>query len=703
MLVSVASSCARNGRKVSVPVAKFSFCSAVKKPPRSLNLTGIQNPSQHRSPSLHTPTFSQLSSGLTSRSVFLSAASYRGSNTEVDLLTTAESDPPDVGEFGSLSTDISSRRSFRKSNPEIQDLRHQDRDGEDDEDPGSSYRRPRKRNTPYWYFLQCKKLIKENKLQEALDLFSRDMLQGERLQPEEFNYSVLIGGCGRAGQLKRAFKLYNDLKKRGLTATDATYTALFNACAESPYQQAGLQQALKLEQELRRKNYPLSTITYHALLKTHAITNHLQACFHTLREMLQNGHVVTQETFHYLLMGCLKDKDAGFRLALQVWQQMLKSGIHPDSKNYNLLLRTARDCGIGDPALATRMLLSPDSKYERERVQSHLQHKNLIDIDLLERQMFIQPDPLSNHQLGSKDEEEEDPFNGKDTSQLVPVRQTVSLPVDSADGFSSAPNLLDIFEGKRNALVSLSTVEGPSDRLALIGGAEGFLEKMEANGLSPDLRTLTLLADTMEPSSNSLQMLLKVAKQHKVKLDIAFFNSVIRRAAKAGDLEGARGVLSVMQQHHANVNVQTFGCLALGCEREKDALQLLKDMEEVGLKPNVQVFSALIGRATRRLDYIYLKTILSSMKRLEVWPNKVIIRQLEFASQYPPNYNQYTSRNNYLIQIDSFRGYYQHWLRYMPAQSAEDEQTMQCAPTDAAVLRNRARRELKKLQSSSSK
>lgn len=59
-----------------------------------------------------------------------------------------------------------------------------------------------------------------------------------------------------------------------------------------------------------------------------------------------------------------------------------------------------------------------------------------------------------------------------------------------------------------------------------------------------------------------------------------------------------------------------------------------------GLRPNVQVFSALIGRATRRLDYIYLKTILKTMSDMRVWPNEVIIKQLEFAAQYPPNYDQ---------------------------------------------------------------
>lgn len=280
---------------------------------------------------------------------------------------------------------------------------------------------------------------------------------------------------------------------------------------------------------------------------------------------------------------------------------MLRSGILPDSKNYNLLLRTARDCGIGDPALATGVLLRPDRQYERERV-SHVKsesgRKDLIDIDFLERQLFLQPDPLGDSQQDSRSSEEES-YSRQDSTQLVPVRQreTASLPVDLAAD-STAPNLLDLFEGKRGGVVSLGTVDGASDRLALIGGAKGFLEKMAAKGLSPDLRTLTLLADTMEPGYQSLQMLLRVAKQHKVKLDRAFFNTVIRRAARAGDLEEAKvhtlSLSNKPQLHsvHPNEN-QIFSYVPLVVSSHADSFGCI--LPGFCLHPNIWIFIPTCG------------------------------------------------------------------------------------------------------------
>lgn len=154
MLTSVACSCVRNGRKVSVPVAKLSLYSTVKISPGNLNLTGVRDLSRHRLSGLLAPSPRLLPRGVTARSVSLSAASH-GATGPLSSVP-AENEPPDRGDFGSLSGDMSSRRSYRKISPDIRD------DGE--EDPAGPPRRPGGRNTPYWYFLQCKKLIKENKV-----------------------------------------------------------------------------------------------------------------------------------------------------------------------------------------------------------------------------------------------------------------------------------------------------------------------------------------------------------------------------------------------------------------------------------------------------------------------------------------------------------------------------------------------------------
>lgn len=209
---------------------------------------------------------------------------------------------------------------------------------------------------------------------------------------------------------------------------------------------------------------------------------------------------------------------------------MLSAGIKPDTQNYTILLRAARDCGIGDPALASKLLLkgreeSASKRGQRSRLRGGGWHPEPLDMDVFERRVLSDTE--------------------SDLSCLtlhLDSAQTQLIPTSSSSCPSSPPSVPNLLDPStcHSDVVALATASTASDRLALIGDLDGFLNKMSSDGVKPSLKTLTLLADVMKPSSQSVGSLINVADQGGVKLDVGFFNTLIRRAAKAGDVEGVK-------------------------------------------------------------------------------------------------------------------------------------------------------------------
>ncbi|XP_040295369.1 pentatricopeptide repeat-containing protein 1, mitochondrial [Bufo bufo] len=593
---------------------------------------------------------------------FRTISDYAGSGHNPEL--------PEEDNFGTLSDKHSSRTMFWKTSPELQDMRY-----EEDEDVADHKRYRGRRNTPYWYFLQCKAKIKEGKLAEALELFEVNMLKEERLPPAESNYTVLMGGCGRAGYVKKAFKLYSDMKKRGLVPTDATYTALFNACAESPWKDSGLQHALKLRKELMDKNIQLNPITYRSLLKVCALNSGLQDCFEIFKEMAQKLCVTGPETFNVLFMGCIKDEELGFLYALQLWRQMLHMGVKPDINTYNLLIRATRDCGIGDAAEALHLLtqskdlvpLSLGAGKEEQGRKSHGIKKRKEGRQGSGRQQLLLDSSSSVSGVTGSDGAAMELAGSQELAEMSRDHHFPSVP--SFDS-SNLPNLLDLSINTDN-MVSLANVHTPFDRLALIGDLGGILHKMKEDKVCPTIKTFTLLAEVVKPDVESEATLLDIIGTYGIQPDLTFFNTLVLKRSKTMKLKSALELLPTMAQRGIAPNMHTFCNLARACLKKEEGLQLLEDIMIAGFHPNNNVYSTLINAAIKRLDYDYLINILRDMRSRNVKPNEVVIRQLEFAAQYPPNFDRYLKKNVFLEKIDGFRGYYTRWLEWMDAEETE--------------------------------
>ena len=314
---------------------------------------------------------------------------------------------------------------------------------------------------------------------------------------------------------------------------------------------------------------------------------------------------------------------------------MLAQGVQPTAYLYNLLLRTARDCNIGDIQTANRVLLRPvqsknqetpalttgsrptkggrskvDQKLERMKGAVPLSGKKaemvvletmyvdysedsvegVLDAELPSvdsstddgtaigdgRTPFVRRDTNSpvrrlhkSHQENQQSSSASESDHWWDTSdnrtdfpqtfhpppaQITPrsvknssesdfnalaVTDHSDVQLRTSNSLAQVPNLLDVSADFSN-VQSLAVVSEPADRLALLGGAQGVLGHMTQSEVKPDVKGLSLLAEILPGNEREENQLMEYVEEHKVKVDVDFYNVFIRRRTRRKDLTAAK-------------------------------------------------------------------------------------------------------------------------------------------------------------------
>ena len=109
-------------------------------------------------------------------------------------------------------------------------------------------------------------------LTQALDTFLEVVQEGGfqfDLRELAYLYNALICECGKVGHAQMAYKLFINMKERGIRVKPQTYTSLFNACANSPVieREENLKRIERLRLSMTDHGFVPNIIHYHAMIK----------------------------------------------------------------------------------------------------------------------------------------------------------------------------------------------------------------------------------------------------------------------------------------------------------------------------------------------------------------------------------------------------------------------------------------------------
>jgi len=162
------------------------------------------------------------------------------------------------------------------------------------------------------------------------------------VQPNVITYSTMLKGHCQNGNMQAGFAILEQMKKNvKLKPDEIVYNSLLDGCAQNSLVDDGL----RLLEEMQKEGVPPSNFTLSILVKLMNRARRLDRAFGLVDEITKkysfkpNMHVYTN-----LIQACASNQQLG--RGLEVLEQMMQAGVAPDSRTYQILIRSSISKGL---------------------------------------------------------------------------------------------------------------------------------------------------------------------------------------------------------------------------------------------------------------------------------------------------------------------------------------------------------------------
>eukprot|EP01022_Parablepharisma_sp_SALTPOND_P002570 TRINITY_DN11052_c0_g1_i1.p1 TRINITY_DN11052_c0_g1~~TRINITY_DN11052_c0_g1_i1.p1 ORF type:complete len:771 (+),score=70.15 TRINITY_DN11052_c0_g1_i1:3029-5341(+) len=155
----------------------------------------------------------------------------------------------------------------------------------------------------------------------------------EALVPDIITYSTIIKGLCKSAQLGKAFKLYQEMKDKGMKLDEVVFNSLLDGCVKH---KGSIQTAMQLIEDMNKYQISCSNYTYSILIKLHTANKDIEKTLGVYEEMKTKGIVPGVIVYTCLLQACIKAKI--IIKAIEIFGEMKKAGVSPDHVIYNTII-----------------------------------------------------------------------------------------------------------------------------------------------------------------------------------------------------------------------------------------------------------------------------------------------------------------------------------------------------------------------------